>query len=111
PNKSPNKYELHLASLLKTLFGEEGVPEYRFHPVRRWRFDLAFLDKKIAFEVEGGTWIRGKHTHPIGYQKDCVKFNAAARLGWQVYRLTPSMITEDYLASLFSESCGTDDSF
>tara|TARA_R110002126_G_scaffold288065_2_gene441348 strand:+ start:900 stop:1049 length:150 start_codon:yes stop_codon:yes gene_type:complete len=32
-----------------------GIPtpeaEYRFHPTRRWRFDFARPDKKLAVEV------------------------------------------------------------
>ena len=30
------------------------IVEYRFHPVRRWRFDYAFPDKRVYLEVDGG---------------------------------------------------------
>lgn len=30
------------------------VSEYKFHESRRWRFDYAWPDHKIALEVEGG---------------------------------------------------------
>lgn len=33
----------------------EFVREHRFHPTRRWRFDFAWPDEKVALEVEGGT--------------------------------------------------------
>ena len=32
-----------------------GTPEYRFHPTRKWRFDYAWPENKIALEVEGGS--------------------------------------------------------
>ena len=39
------------------------VPEtqFRFAPPRRWRFDLAWLDRKLACEIDGGTYGRGTH--------------------------------------------------
>jgi very-short-patch-repair endonuclease len=63
-------------------------PEYRFHPVRKWRFDWAMPSKKVAVEFEGGVAIKGRHTRIIGYTKDCEKYNAAALLGWKVLRYT-----------------------
>ena len=80
--------------------------EYRFHipaegqKARRWKFDFAIPCKKIAFEVEGGTWNGGRHVNPIGYAKDCEKYNMATKQGWQVYRLVPAMITLEYVSEL-----------
>jgi hypothetical protein len=52
--------------LVDTLTGQMrmvGLPEarreYVFHPGRRFRFDLAYLEPKIAIEVDGGTWTGG----------------------------------------------------
>ena len=67
--------------------------EYRFHPVRKWRFDFAFPDRKIAIECEGGTWMKkGGHTTGVGFEKDCYKYNTAAIEGWTVLRFTGAMI-------------------
>lgn len=63
--------------------------EYRFHPTRRWRFDIAWPDKMLAIEIEGGAWIAGRHNRPAGYIKDMDKYNEAALLGWRVLRYTP----------------------
>ena len=66
------------------------VGEYRFHPVRRWRFDWAFVSpNKIGLEVEGGIWTGGRHVRGAGFLKDIEKYNAAAVLGWRVLRVTP----------------------
>ena len=66
--------------------------EFRFHPVRRWRFDFAWKDHKVALEVEGGIWKGGRHTNPKGFIADCEKYNAATVLGWKVLRVTSSQI-------------------
>ena len=84
--------ELELLSQIRLLNLPEPEREYRFHPVRRWRFDLAYPEKKIAFEIEGGTWTGGRHVRPDGFEKDCEKYNEATRLGWKVYRFTSGMI-------------------
>ena len=72
----------------------KGIAEYRFHPVRRWRFDLAYPAWQVAFEVDGGVWTRGRHTRGAGYLKDCEKLNEAAILGWLVVRVTPQQISD-----------------
>ena len=68
--------------------------EHRFHPTRRWRFDLAWPNLLIACEVEGGTWNGGRHTRGSGFEADCEKYNAATLLGWSVLRVTGKMIRD-----------------
>ena len=72
--------------------------EYRFHPVRRWRFDLAFphlTGGPLAVEIEGGTWMRkSRHTSGAGFAKDAEKYNEAALLGWRVLRFTTDMVQD-----------------
>jgi len=77
---------------------DAGLPkpkqEYRFHPKRRWRFDLAWPEQKVAVEIEGGGWVRGRHHRPAGYRQDCEKYNAAVLMGWRVLRYTPDMLSK-----------------
>lgn len=77
--------------------GLNFIREYRFHPVRRWRFDFAFPDHKIAVEVEGGTWVRGAHVRGKHYRSDCEKYLEAAILGWTVLRFTSDMLRDNPL--------------
>lgn len=65
------------------------TPEYKFHPSRKWRFDYACPEHKIAIECEGGIYTNGRHTRGTGYKKDMEKYNAAVELGWRVLRFTP----------------------
>ena len=70
----------------------EPVAEYQFAAPRRWRFDWAFIQQRVAVEVDGGVWLKfgGRH----GSDKDREKLNEAAARGWRVIRLSPQMIEE-----------------
>lgn len=84
-------------TLLKQLHPNMPEPEreYRFLPDRKWRFDRAWPDVALAVEIEGGTWMMGRHSREPGYSKDCEKYNMAAMHGWRVFRLTAKMLKED----------------
>lgn len=64
------------------------VVELRFHPVRRWRFDLAWPADKLAVEIDGGIWTAGRHTRGAGMEGDNEKINSAILLGWRVLRFS-----------------------
>ncbi len=66
--------------------------EYRFHEHRKWRFDFAWPAYKVAVEIEGGVWTRGRHVRGRGFMGDCEKYNEAALLDWMVLRVTPDMV-------------------
>ena len=77
----------------------EGLPyperEYRFHPIRRWRFDFAWPYLKIAAEIEGGTFTeKSRHTKGVGFRNDCEKYNEATIQGWRVFRFDCTMISK-----------------
>jgi len=67
-------------------------PEYKFNPVRRWRFDYAIIKYRIAIEVEGGCFIQGRHSRGVGMIKDMAKYNTAVMSGWRVLRYTPQTL-------------------
>lgn len=70
------------------------TPEHAFakHLGRRFRFDYAFIPQRLAVEVEGGVWTRGRHTRGSGFLKDMEKYNLAAELGWRLIRVTPQQL-------------------
>lgn len=63
------------------------VTEHRFMTGRRFRFDFAWLTQKVAIEIEGGIFMRGRHVRPSGFINDAEKYNAATLQGWRVYRI------------------------
>lgn len=75
--------------ICKTDLKVDCVKEFKFHPVRKWRFDYAVPEHKIALEVEGGVWTGGRHTSPKGFLGDIEKYNTATLMGWRVFRTTP----------------------
>ena len=92
-------------TLVKTDLKLDAVREYKFHPVRKWRFDYAIPEVKIALEVEGGVFkkrsylgkdgfieqtVGGRHTSGVGFLRDLEKYNAATSLGWKLLRVTPN---------------------
>lgn len=66
----------------------EPEREYVFAKPRRWRFDFAWPLYKVAVEIEGGVWTRGRHLRPTGFLRDLEKYNAATMAGWRVIRLS-----------------------
>jgi len=67
----------------------EPVPEYRFHPLRKWRFDYAWPAHMLAMEIDGGVWTQGRHSRGAGKIADMEKLSEAAILGWRVLYAVP----------------------
>ncbi len=91
-------------ALLKSAIVALPVPEFRFHPIRRWRFDYAWPDERLALEVEGGIWIGGRHNRGSGFVKDMEKYNRAACMGWRIIRCQPNELTKLTTISLIKEA-------
>lgn len=78
--------------------------EYVFLPDRKYRFDFAWPDRKVALEIEGGTYSKGKsrHTTGVGFDGDCVKYALAIAAGWKVYRFSSNQVNKG-VAMMFME--------
>lgn len=68
------------------------VRQFKFHPVRKWAFDFAWPQRKVALEVDGGVHTGGRHTRGAGFTEDCVKANTALIMGWRVLRATGDQV-------------------
>lgn len=98
--------EAKFALLWRALRGPPLEREHRFAPPRRWRFDFAHPASRVAVEVEGGVWRRGRHNRPKGFIADCEKYSAAALAGWTVVRLTRGDINCDRLEEIIAAMKG-----
>lgn len=90
---------------LKVLKMGQFVREYKFDPVRKWRFDFAFVKEKVAVEIDGGVFLgaKGGHTSGVGYTSNCEKGNAAVLQGWRVLHFTPDHVKSGYARQTLKE--------
>lgn len=60
------------------------VREYQAIKGRKFRFDFAWLERKLLVEVNGGTYTQGAHSTGRGIARDYEKANLAVLQGWRV---------------------------
>ena len=88
----PSALEEAFAVQLRAAGLPEPVREYVFAKPRRWRFDFAWPYLLVACEVEGGSWVNGRHNRGSGFEADLVKYNSATLLGWTVLRFSGELV-------------------
>ena len=69
--------------------------EVKLIPKRRFRFDYVHHPSKTAIEVNGGNYIRGRHTRASGLENEYEKIRLAAKLGYQTIIISGSQINEE----------------
>lgn len=112
PKKVPVPYRLQYPIFWSLLKQNPAIPdpveEYIFHPVRKWRIDIAWPDHKLAFEIEGGVfkeeWKQNEwgkwekksvgHRSISGFLKDMEKYNALSVCDWRLLRATPDQVKD-----------------
>lgn len=77
--------------MLAAQIAEAGMPapqrEYRWHPTRRFRADLAWVDRKFIVEVDGAV-----HRMKDKFARDIERHNLLIRAGYLYIRVTPAMV-------------------
>ena len=78
------------------IFSAHDLPvpkvEHKFHMSRKWRFDFAWLQQKLALEIQGGLWTGGRHVRGAALLAEHEKLNNACILGWRVMFGTPESL-------------------
>lgn len=86
-HNTPEKAEL---SLFLTAFCKnaniELLAEHKFCATRKFRFDWALPQYKIAIEYEGLHNAKSGHLTIQGYKDNCEKYNLAVKEGWRLLR-------------------------
>lgn len=70
------------------------VPEFRFHAIRKWRFDFCWPDYRLVLEIQGGIFSNGRHSRGASLLKEWEKLNAAAEMGYRILYCQPADCTK-----------------
>ena len=91
------------------------TPEHAFAKEshgRKWRFDFAWVEWRIAVEKEGIVYpergsndhrLSGRHVSVTGFRNDVEKYAAAFTLGWAILRCLPEHIESGQAALWVAE--------
>jgi hypothetical protein len=95
-----------LQRVVLALCHAEGWPapihECRFAPPRLWRFDLAWPEARLAVEIQGGIFTRGRHVRGASLLREWEKLNTAALMGWAVLLVSTDQVTDGTLRNLLA---------
>lgn len=95
--KAQQVMSMHDKVLTQLVGLPDPATELLFHPKRKWRFDYAWEEQKLALEIHGGIHSGGRHTRGRGFVEDRAKMNEASLLGWTVIEATPEHIKSGQL--------------
>lgn len=59
---------------------------------RDFRADYAWPEVRLLVELNGGIWIQGAHAHPLNIERDIIKHQYAALLGFFVLPITTDQV-------------------
>ncbi len=102
-------------TLLAVQLEQAGIPflrEMLFIPGRKFRADFAIRPDRfndgILIEVEGGTWIEGRHSRGKGFEADCEKQALAVIAGYRYLRVTSSQVEDGRALSWVRQALGVE---
>ncbi len=89
-----------MSSVLEDLFVEKlrstNLPmpecEVRLWDDRKQRVDFVWIDYELVVEIEGGSYVHGRHHRPKGFADDILKYNRIASEGMCLFRFTGEMV-------------------
>lgn len=82
----------------------EHQREQMLIPDRKFRTDI--LVGKLAIEVDGATWIGGRHSRGYGIEDDCVKQNTLVTLGYRPMRFTRKQVKDGRALKWIEQAMG-----
>ncbi len=85
----------HPEKVVISILDDLKINYEREHPHHRWFIDFAFLDKKIALEIDGK-----QHDFPERKESDLRKDSSLKSEGWVVYRIRWKKISKEFYQEL-----------
>ena len=83
--------ESYPEKLLRQALEKRSITAWVYnYPIRRYSIDFAFIELKVAIEVDGGT-----HLLPEVKEKDRIRDLSLKEIGWATYRFTASDVKKD----------------
>lgn len=96
--------------IVSAFFADHSIPqptyEFVFAPPRKWRFDLAWPEHKLALEVQGGLFVGGGHNRGAYMVQEHEKRNRAALNGWRILYVQPKELCMSTTALMLKEEFG-----
>jgi hypothetical protein len=108
-HKNPTAAEIILREDMEKKWPGKVFAEWGFHDVRKFRLDFAVPSQRIAFEINGGLFIKGKtgsggaHSLPTSILRDMEKRNLATLLKWQIFEFTPQQVERGQHLAILSK--------
>jgi len=85
---------------IETIWKIAGLPlpqcEVSFHARRKWRIDYFWPEFRLAVEIQGGMFIKGRHVTGTGSVGDMEKFNHLTLCGIRLLCFTPRQVKSGY---------------
>jgi len=81
------------------MFGDLPEP-VRQHPIlnpetnRHFKLDFAWVEEKLAVEIQGGAWGKGGHNTALGQAHDYARHNYLTRIGWRILYFNSPMLKD-----------------
>jgi very-short-patch-repair endonuclease len=92
-----------LAQHLRAMRLPLPVREYAALAPRKFRCDLAWPDRKLYVEVDGGELMQGRHNRAAGMASDCEKAALLTLAGWVGFRFVGSQVKSGFALRMLEQ--------
>ena len=71
-------------------------------PKRKFRCDFVHRPSRVVIEINGGTWINGRHNRGSSMQSEYEKLNLLTYHHYRVFQLSSAMINPTVLRMIYN---------
>jgi hypothetical protein len=108
----PSSLELELRGQIMAAGLTRGIQvEFLAIPGRKLRWDIAWPERRLLVEIQGGIWRKGGHSTGTGITRDCEKANLATLAGWRILSVTSAHISSGQALQWIQQALGCKNDF